>query len=93
MMERLALYSLAVFFVFYLINYSEGVSDAFKATTRGLPDWLGYPLGCAFCFAFWGTLVAFLGGAVPDTFTLTAPVVVMFIDIAYRRLQSPYPPS
>lgn len=83
-------YSLSVFFAFYLLNYSAVFSEVLRDLTTSLREWVTYPFQCAFCFTFWTTLALgfFVHDPIPFTFLFTAPVAVLFIDLAYRRLRA-----
>lgn len=86
MIEQLVTYSLAVWFAFYLINYGTPLAAAITRLSIGLREWITHPLHCALCFTFWVTLAGLAAHRVPRSFVVTAPVVVTFIDLAYRRL-------
>lgn len=88
-METLLFYSIAVFFAFWVINYSEILDQLRTAVFPILPRWLGYPLSCSVCFSFWltGALAFFVSGVFPLIFT--TPVCVMFLELSYLRLRGP----
>ena len=77
-------YSLAIFFGFYLLNYSY-ILNSFRERNfpRLHPD-IAYALRCAFCSTFWITLVLYPLGkifpfiAIPAYYILVAPVVNLF---------------
>ena len=93
-MEALLLYSTAVWFIFYMINHSELLQKVRAALFPALPKWLATLLACPICFCWWFTaaLSFFWFGFTP--MILTAPVVTLFLDLAYLRLKTPdRPPS
>lgn len=86
-MEQLLFYSIAVFFLFWVINYSEILEKLRAAVFPVLPRWIGYPLSCSVCFSFWitGALCFFVSGVFP--LVLTTPVCVMMLELIYLRLK------
>lgn len=91
MIEKLLMYCLEVWFVFYLINYAGFSARVINAV---IPQWIAYPFHCSLCFTYWLTLIVGIGlryttsCSIPHSFLLTAPVVVMFIDLHYRKLRA-----
>lgn len=93
-MEPLILYSLSVYFLFYVLGRSRLTRPAREYLARVLPRWVMYPLECSFCFTFhlgWlMTLVAFLltGTLQLSILTLCAsPILVMMIDLIVKALE------
>lgn len=87
MTEKLVAYCLEVWFTFYLMNYSEGISSLFTSI-RKLPV-IGYATSCAFCYTFWMTTLehVLFPQWMPLCFIPVAPVVTLFIDLAYQCLR------
>lgn len=85
-MEALLIYSLGLWFFYFLLNYAEIT----KSPSTGLKRWMGpkwgYPLSCAFCAAWWATLASWGIGLVPAYYLLTAPVIHLFIDQLFSKL-------
>lgn len=90
-MDNLITYSLTLFFFFFLLNYAEISKKPANWLKGFLGPVLGYPLRCSLCFAFWTTLVLWWLGKVPGTFVFIVPVVHLFVDSLYSRL-NPEPP-
>lgn len=86
-MTELVYLSLTLFFVFYMLNYSDILASLRAAVIPVLPKWISYPLSCALCFTFWtmGALCFFWLGFVPALFA--APPAVLFLDLVYQRLK------
>lgn len=93
-MEELIIYALAVYALFHVAARSDLLTRPRAWVVRTLPGWLTYPLGCAFCFAWWSTWVlGILGIASLNVVTLcAAPVVNLILDLvvcALRRANEP----
>ncbi len=89
MLDHLLVYSLAVFFGFYLTNHSKLPFVIVARESLGQlywPPWMLYAVQCAFCTAFWQTLVVAIFGGVPWLFVLAAPSLVLFQNLCYQRL-------
>jgi hypothetical protein len=86
MIEGLAIYSLSLFFAFYVLNHSYVISDWVTSLLSEAPDWLSYLFQCPFCVTFWWTLWVAAFHLVPWFYVPTAPVVVLFLNLAYRSL-------
>lgn len=86
MLEALILYSLFCFAVFYLLNHSDLVKAPREWVYQRLPGWLAYSLSCAFCLTFWVSLGLAIWSGLPAGIVLTAPPLVLLINLAYVRL-------
>ncbi len=86
-MEQIALYSLAIWFAFYMLNHSELLEKVRLALFPALPSWLGKVLSCPLCFCWWITAALSLlwFGFTPTL--LTAPVMTLLLDLVYLRLK------
>lgn len=87
------LWTLSLFFSFYLLNYADITRPFARWIKWQLGPKLSYPLSCAFCWPFWVTLLGYL--VYPDwSFwtVLAVPVIHLFIDLAYQRLSGNCPP-
>lgn len=86
-METILIYSFTVWFAYYMLNHSELLQKVRVALFPALPLWLGNLLSCPLCFCWWFTsaLCLFWFGFTP--ILLTAPVVTLFLDLAYLRLK------
>lgn len=82
-------YSLCIYFVYWLINYSGPVSFYFWSFANKLPDKLKYAISCVFCMTWWVSLaiVPFVG--LSWWFILAAPVINLFINLLYLSLTQP----
>lgn len=92
-LASLFVYSLSLWFAFYLLNYAEITARSSKWLKRRLGVKIGYPLECPFCWGWWVTLVGYI--LLPNWALWTcfaAPVIVLFIDLAYQRLSGNCPP-
>ncbi len=92
-LSSLIIYSAGVWFAFYLLNYAEITSRPAKWLKTKLGAKVGYPLECPLCLCWWVSLVGFI--VYPDWALWTcfaAPVIVLFIDLAYQRLSGNCPP-
>ncbi len=86
-LTSLVTYSLSIWFIYYLLNHAEltkpfgdFVKEAYGSVSAKL-------LGCPFCTAFWTLFIGwYLFGMVEGELVLTAPVVVLFVELAYQRL-------
>lgn len=89
--ESLLLYVLSIWFVFFLLNHAAITAkpSAWLKQVLG-PRW-GYPLGCAFCAAFWATLFLWAVGFVPLWILFPAPVLHLLLDSVYDKLSGPPP--
>lgn len=87
-MELLIVYSLCVFFGFYVANHSDLVKAPREWVYSRLPDRLRYFCECAFCTAFWLTLPMVTLGALPFYCLFAAPPVVLLLNLSYLRLSN-----
>lgn len=89
LLAALVMYVLCLFWGFFLLNYAELTARP-SAWLKGLmgPRW-GYPLSCAFCLAWWATGFLWFLGMVPLFYVFAAPVLHLFVDAAYDRLNCP----
>lgn len=87
--EAVAAYVLTLWFGFYLLNYAALTAKpaAWLKQTLG-PRW-GYPLGCAFCWAFWVTIFLAVVGFVPVWLVFPGTVLHLLLDTVYDRLSGP----
>lgn len=95
MLNHLLVYSLAVYFGFYVANHSE-FPLAVVVRTRLIahfPNWLAYSTECALCSTWWLTFGLACFGRVPPLYAVTAPVLVLFQDLVYCRLRPVPAPS
>ena len=89
LLEAIQLYSLSLFFLFYLLNYGKLLSKPRAWCAKSLPAFVRYPFSCAFCFSWWIGLMSMVLGAGNALHVVAAPVLVMFLNLAYLKLQ-PY---
>lgn len=92
-LASLTVYSLVMWFVFFLFNYAEITSRPSNWLKSILGPKLGYPLSCPACLTWWITLAGYI--IYPDWSFWTcfaAPVIVLFIDLAYQKLSGNCPP-
>lgn len=61
MLEATLIFTLFLWFFFFLFNYA-GITAKPATWLKGfLGPKLGYPLGCALCFSFWGMVGVWWG--------------------------------
>lgn len=97
MLEYIILFSIAVWFMFYMINYAEITEFIRKPVFGMFSEFLLKLVQCPLCYTFWLTLMAVAFGIILFIFTgnlvilsffvmclLTSPVIVLFIDILYH---------
>ncbi len=87
MFEALFIYSLAVWFFFYVANHSDLLAKPRGWALSKLPWWLEYSVTCAICSTFWASLALFLVGVVPLLFVFVAPPVVLGMNLTFLRLK------
>ena len=93
-LEKAIIYSLTVWFFFYLWNHADITEKARKFVYARIPEFLVYLLNCSFCSSFWLTLILaaiqvnlpFIG-ALNWIFIFVAPVINLFVELGYRNLR------
>lgn len=83
----LLIYSLSVWFFFYLYNHAEITRPTRDWIVPRLPSPAAYMVQCSFCSTFYVTLVGVILVAVPTSYLLVAPVVNLFVELLYRKLK------
>ncbi len=79
-------YVMSVWFCFYLFNHSVIFAGLKSYLDSKIPWQVMYSLECAFCFTFHFTLLMVVFGERRWPELFTAPVLALFIELAYRRL-------
>lgn len=86
-LEGVALWSIGLWFAFYLVNHAELTTGIRAAVKPALPGWFVRVVTCPLC-ATWWTLAAlslFLG---LTPLMLWCPPVVLWAELGYQRLVS-----
>lgn len=84
--EDIVLYSLVIWFFFWLYNHSYILEKFRDCINSKLPFLIKYGIGCSFCFTFWVTLFLFIMTGLPLIFLFVAPVINLFIELIYQKL-------
>lgn len=86
-LASLVTYSLHLWFLYYLLNHAELTKSVGVFLKESLGRVFGYPISCPACLAWW---VSFAGCWLFDLVSVealfAAPVVVLFIELIYRKL-------
>lgn len=85
-MIPLVFWTLAIWFLFYLMNHAAMFDRLRAAVMPALPRWIAYSVSCAFCTAFW-VLAAFSLFTGWTPLLLVCPPTTLMWDLAYRRLK------
>jgi hypothetical protein len=88
MISTLLIYSLTVFFLFYLVNHADLFDKVRLAVIPSLPHWLSYPIQCAFCACFWITLSLWYFNLADLWLVFTAPPVTLLLNLIFLKLKS-----
>lgn len=91
-LEAIFTTTVALWFVYFLINHAEVTAKVRAALFPALPTWLATLLACPLCLAFWTLCaISLFWGWTP--LTLWCPPCVLMWDLAFRRMQPPSNPS
>jgi hypothetical protein len=89
MLQTILIHSLVVFFLYWMVRYSI----IFRTMRNNIKlNWIpdnpiSYILQCALCFSFWLVLIVGGAGLVFSAVEVgCVPIIVMFIDLLYRKL-------
>lgn len=85
-------YVIMCWFFFFLMNYADITARPAKWLRGVLGTKLSYATGCALCSCFWLTLVLVIFTPIPVYWMFVAPVLHLFLDLAYQRLSGNCPP-
>lgn len=80
------LYCAGLWFWFYLLNHTDLFVDLMEWADANF-GLISGALRCAFCFGWWISLLIAPSSPSPLAYLFAAPVGVLFIDLAYRRLK------
>lgn len=83
---NLVLYSLFMWFWFFVFNHAILLMPLTQAFKERLPGYLAYSLECPFCFTWWAGVALWSLGLLPDAWVFTAPVINLFLSLVYDRL-------
>ena len=89
LLTSLVLYSLSLWFAFYLLNHAEITSFWSRALKEKLGKAWKQPLECPLCLTFWASLILIPVYGLPVYLLTTAPVLVLFVELTYERLAHP----
>lgn len=89
LLALLAMYSLGLFFPYFLLNYAGLTAKPAAWLKATLGPRIGYPLSCAFCWAAWITAFLWVIGIVPPLYVFAAPTIHLLLDSVYDRLSGP----
>lgn len=90
MTDNVFIYSVSVWFFFWLFNYSD-ICAKFKKKTLlflNIYEKLSYLLQCPFCITFWVSVYLFIIGSIDSYFIFVAPVINLFVDLFYKNLNN-----
>lgn len=86
-LASLVTYSLHLWFLYYLLNHAELTKSVGAFFKESLGRVAGYPISCPVCFAWWVSFTGYwLFDLVSANTLFAAPVVVLFVEMAYQRL-------
>lgn len=79
-------YALFIYSIFWLINYSSGISVIFKQLTENCPDKVKYAFSCIFCLTFWLSLIIVPIAGFPWWLIFVAPSINLFLHSIYSSI-------
>jgi len=68
-----------MFFVWYMVNVADISKSYVTQALARLGTKVAYAVQCAFCLAFWLTLVLYILTPIPWTYLFCAPVINLFL--------------
>lgn len=89
MLEQLIIYSLSIWFVFYLANHSDLFYPPRRWVYSKVGPFIGYLLQCALCCTFWISCALMTLKFISYKnweFCMVSPVINMFVELSYRKL-------
>jgi len=79
-------FAVAIYSVFWVLNYSAGISVVVKNLTQNFPEKVKYALQCALCFSFWLSVAIVPFTQFPFWLILVAPAINLFLHSIYLYL-------
>ena len=79
-------FALAIYSLFWRLNYSNGISVYVRHFTENFPEKVKYALSCILCFSFWLSLAIVPFTQFPWWIILVAPAINLFLHSIYLYL-------
>lgn len=90
-MIRYIVYSMGMFFMFYLVNHAEITDKPINWLFNKLPINIVKAFQCAFCFAWWISIPMAIFGIINWWYIICSPVINIFTNLIFLRLCEDHP--